>query len=119
VSVPGPWAFALLTLAAFRIYRLIARDTITEPLRAYLTYPDASAVTLDHEGIVPITGLEDPPKPLRVYASTLIRCRWCLGAYVSAAVWGFWEAWAHLALVIASPFAIAAVLALVAKNLDP
>lgn len=117
--VPGPWVFLLLSLAAFRLYRLIARDTITEPLRAAVSYPDPYTVTLDREGIT-VIGVEetDYPKPLRVYISTLIRCKWCLGFYVSIAVWGLWMLRPHIAEVAATPFAVSAVVALVSKNLD-
>lgn len=120
---PDWWQFVLLALAAFRIYRLGARDTITEPLRAALTYEDAASVSLDDdpgekEGLA-VIGLDDEiPKSLRVYASTLIRCPWCAGFYVSAAVWGAWEVWPRPTLFLAAPWAVSAAVALVTKNLD-
>lgn len=116
MNVPGPWAALLLTLAAYRVWRLISRDTITEPVRAALTYPDDSAVTLGHdtEGIT-IIGVDDDAKPLRVYLSTMLRCPWCMGFYVSVAAWALWLAWPHAAVVAAVPLAISAVVGLVGK----
>lgn len=126
--VPGPWAFALLALAAFRLYRLAARDTITEPLRDAVSYPDETAVTLDGPRRVELASVKpdrievdvapDLVKPLRVYAATLIRCHWCLGWWTSLAVWGVWLAWPHAALVAAAPWALSAVVGLASKNLD-
>lgn len=132
--VPGPWAFALLALAAFRLYRLAARDTITEPLREAVSYPDETAVTLDGPRRVELAEssrlevvrreMQTPirpdlfPKPLRVYAATLVRCHWCLGWWTSLAVWGAWLAWPHAALVAAAPWALSAVVGLASKNLD-
>lgn len=143
--VPGPSELALLALAAYRVYRLIARDTITEPARAAISYPDDQAVTLDSEIHVlpPAPPKPTPPgyeahglgffpkgdritvapehllsKPLRVYVATLIRCPWCMGFYVSVAVWGAWMLWPRAALIGATPWAIAALVGLIAKNLD-
>jgi hypothetical protein len=119
---PDLWQFVLLALAAFRIYRLGARDTITEPVRAAVTYEDDASVSLDDapddEGLTVIGLDDDLPMSLRVYASTLIRCPWCAGFYVSAAVWGAWELWPRPTLFLAAPWALSAAVALAAKNLD-
>lgn len=116
-NVPAPWAFALLALAVYRIYRLLARDTLTEPVRAAVSYPDGEAVTLD--GVSRVSSPVERGKPLRVYVSTLLRCPWCVGFYVSSAWWAAWLAWPHATLIIAVPWALSAVTGLVAKNLDP
>jgi hypothetical protein len=118
---PSWWQFVLLALGAYRIYRLAARDTLTEPVRAALTYPDAQAVTLDtapdDEGLTIVGDYKDA-KPLRVYASTLIRCHWCLGFYVSVAAWGLWDLWPRPMLFAMTPWALSATVALISKNLD-
>lgn len=121
MSVPTAWEFVLLALAAYRVYRLIARDTITDPLRDVVSYPDATAVTLDRQGVhVEMAGGPPPAEgsPLRVYVATLIRCPWCVGFYVSLAVWILWECWPHAIIVGSVPFAIAGAVGLIAKNLD-
>lgn len=122
VRIPDAWQFVLLALAAYRVYRLIARDTITEPLRAAVSYPDTQAVSLDEqpedEGLTVIGTDTDIPKSWRVYVATLIRCPWCAGFYVSVGTWLLWDVWPRPVLFLATPWAIAAVLGLVKKNLD-
>lgn len=117
---PGPWEFVLLALAAYRVFRLVAKDSITEPIRAAASYPDDEAVTLgyDDEGLV-VIGMEEESKPLRVYVATLLRCPWCMGFYVSVAAWGAWLADSRVALFVAAPLAISGAVGLVSKTLDP
>jgi uncharacterized protein DUF1360 len=121
-SLPTPnwWQATLLGLASFRVYRLIARDTLTEPVRAAITYGDDEAVALadDPEEKLEVVGGDEQPKTWRVYLSTLIRCPWCLGFYVSVAWWLLWAQWPRPTLFAATPWAIAAAVALLAKNLD-
>lgn len=121
VRIPDAWQFVLLALAAYRIYRLIARDTITEPLRAAISYPDEENVSLDDDpkDRILIKGVDyDLPKGWRVYVATLIRCPWCAGFYVSVGTWLLWDIWPRQVLFAATPWAIAAVLGLAKKNLD-
>lgn len=94
MSVPGWYALILLVLAAFRVWRLLAEDTILEPLRARFVPADSNR-------------------------EAFIRCPWCLGFWVSLAWWTAWQAWPDGTLVAAVPFAISAVVGLVAANLDP
>ena len=120
VRFPDAWPFLLLALAAFRLYRLGARDTISEPVRARLSYPDDAAVTLDsEEPALEVVGDGERSKGWRVYAATLIRCAWCGGFYVSAGVWVAWDQWPSWTLFLATPFALSAVLGLAKKQLDP
>lgn len=86
--IPSPWEAALIALAAYRLWRLIAEDEITDPLRDRL---------LGNE-----------------WASKLVECPWCLGAWVTAGWWGAWWAWPD-ALVVAVPFALSAAVGLVAS----
>lgn len=126
-SLPSPnwWQFALLALAAFRVYRLIARDTITEPVREAITYRDDREVALGDELAdklkergIEVVGDDRPTKGWRVYLSTLIRCPWCAGFYVSVAWWASWSEWPRPTLFAAVPWAVSAVVAMLAKNLD-
>lgn len=122
--IPGPWQFALLALAAYRLFRLEALDTITAPLRAWLTYPDETAVTLSDppaEDAFEVITYSEPARPhsWRIYLATLIRCPWCAGFYVAWIVWGLWLLRPHAALFVAVPLAISALIGLTRKNLDP
>jgi hypothetical protein len=121
IPVPDWWQATLLALAAFRVYRLVARDTLTAPLRAAVTYEDDLTVELGKrpsETGLQVIGDDEQPKTWRTYLSTLIRCPWCLGAYSSAGWWVLWAQWPREALFAATPWAISAVVALLAKNLD-
>lgn len=94
MSVPGWWAFLLLGLAAFRTWRLDAEDTILDRPRAWV--------------------IGRFPK-----AETFIGCPWCSGAWFAVAWWTFFEAWPHWTLVVAAPFALSAIVALIAVHGDP
>jgi hypothetical protein len=63
--MPEPLLFVLLSFAAFRVWRLIGHDDITEPLRAF-AFGDATGT-------------------VRRYARDLICCSWCAGTWVSLA----------------------------------
>lgn len=124
--VPTWWEFVLLALAGYRVWRLVARDTITAPVRAALTYPDDEAVTLEtieergrlrlHNRLL-VYG-EAGPRSWRVYLATLIRCHWCLGSWVSLVAWGAWELEARWTLVVATPFAVAATIGILGHLVD-
>ena len=47
-----------------------------------------------------------------------LTCPWCLGFWVSVALWLAWLEWPRATLVAVTPFAISAVVGLVVKNLD-
>ena len=89
---PSPWAFALFALAAFRVWRLLAEDTLLDPLRYRL---------------------------VRGKLAEFVSCPYCLGAWVAV---GWWAAWywlsSHWTLVVAVPFALSATLAAVALAVD-
>jgi len=93
-NVPDWWQLSLLALAAFRFWRLIAEDTITARPR--------------HAVIRKIRGFEE-----------WITCPWCAGAWVTIGWWLAWVAWPHWSLVVATPFAISAIIGLIAANIDP
>lgn len=94
--IPSPWVFALLALAAWRVWKLIAEDTITAPIRARF-----------------IDGHE--------WRETFAQCPWCAGFWIALA-WtvAFWLE-PHWTTVAAVPFALSATVgltALVAWKLD-
>ncbi len=94
MSVPSWWPFLLLALAAFRVWRLLAEDTILDRPR---------------ERIV-----RTLPK-----GEEFVTCPWCAGFWVSLAWWVGWQVWPHWTLVAAVPFAVSAVVGLIAANIDP
>jgi hypothetical protein len=108
VNTPGAWQFILLALAAYRVYRLIAEDTILDRPRRWLVRLGSDWQT---EG--------DPvPKAYRTKFAAFITCPWCCGAHVSWVIWLCWQWEPHWTLVLCTPFALSAVVGLTAKNLD-
>lgn len=93
--VPSWYALALLVLAAYRCWRLIGLDTITQPLRMRITrLPDS----WQHG--------DDPPDGYREWLAVWLQCPWCCGFYCSVAWWAAWLAFPHAVLIVAVPWAI-------------
>lgn len=113
--VPGPWEFVLLALGAFRLSRLIGWDTITAGLRERITgFTDDNAASIED---LPSGGSRS--RRARVYLSTMIRCPWCQGFYVSALVYVAWVGLPRLTLASCAVLSISSAVGLIAKNLDP
>ena len=93
-AVPNWYALILLALAAYRVFRLLAHDTVLDPVRHRLVRAESKQ-------------------------EEFLQCPFCLGFWISIAWWFAWIFSAHWTLVVAAPFAISAVVALVAVNLDP
>lgn len=94
MTTPGPWQFALLSLGAFRAWRLLARDSILDTPR------DALAARSK-------------------LADDLLGCPWCLGFWVAYALYASWLAWPVAAEAVATVLAVSAavgVLATVASD---
>lgn len=109
MRVPDWYGLVLLTLAGFRLWRLVAVDVVTRKLRE------------------PILGMteERHNRPAfswpgyRPKLAEFVHCPWCLGAWCCIGWWGAWLVWPRGTLVASVPFAISAICGLVAKNLDP
>lgn len=104
MNVPDWWTLALLGLAAFRIYRLFAKDTILDTPRGWLV-----GLPPDWEEGRPV------PSGYREKVADFLVCPWCLGFWVALAWWGAWQLWPHGTLVAAAPFAISAAVGLISK----
>ena len=93
-GIPSWYTLILLSLAAYRTWRLLAEDTILDRPRAWL--------------------LRKLPK-----GEEWLTCPWCAGAWVSIGWWLAWQAWPHWTGVVAIPFVISALVGLVGSHLDP
>jgi len=82
-------AFVLLSLAAFRVTRLIQRDSIFHELREWF-YGKISGRLL-----------------------RLFTCTWCLGLWISVGWYAGWQWNSDVTLILAAPLAISAVVGLV------
>lgn len=98
MSVPGWYVLVLLSLAAFRTWRLLAEDDILERPRRYVTR-------------TPSTWREGDPSPstVRFGVAEFIECPWCLGFWVTLGWWAAWEIWPFEVEVAAVPMALSAL----------
>jgi hypothetical protein len=108
MSVPSLWITVLLAAASYRIWRLLAEDVILDRPRRWIVR-------------LPLKWKEGMliPDGYRYRLAEFINCPWCLGFWVSIAVWIAWQADEHLTTVIAVPLAISAAVGIIRTKLDP
>lgn len=97
--VPGVWTFALLATASYRLWRLLAEDTILDGPR---------------RRVLRLVGWQEgqpAPESYRAKWGEFLTCPWCLGWWIALAWWAAWLA-TDYAVVVAVPFALSAVVAL-------
>jgi hypothetical protein len=125
VTYPSAWQFVVLTLAAYRLTRLAGWDEfpLAAKTRAWVTglrwVPDEA----DQEIVLPgkSPGSEVPtvrPAYDRPIIAHLVSCPFCIGAWISFAVYGAWLGGGRITLIALTPFAISGAVGLLAKNLD-
>lgn len=107
MTVPNWYELLLLALAAFRVYRLIGRDTILDPVRKW-----AVGLPANWQDGDPV------PRGYREKLAIFLQCPWCAGFWMAVAWWAAWEAWPRWTLIVAVPWVVSALVALAAKNLD-
>lgn len=120
--IPSPWVAVILTLGAFRALRLLAWDDLPPivRVRAWVlgeqTHRTGSSNSLSGlTSEVPATTVSYR-RPLLAH---LWFCPFCLGFWLSIAVYLAWIFEPRITLYIAAPFALSATIGLLAKNLDP
>jgi hypothetical protein len=84
MNIPDWWEAVLLSLAAWRVFQLLAEDDLLETPRRYVT------------------------DRISDYWQDFLVCPYCLGAWVAVAWWGAWLAWGDSTLVVATPWALSA-----------
>ena len=95
MSIPEPWEAILLALAAWRIFQLIAEDTILDGPRRYVT------ARLDAKW------------------ELFILCAYCAGFWIAVAWWAAWQIEPEWTLIVAVPWALSAGVVAAAKVLSP
>lgn len=100
--IPDWWHFLVLALAVLRLTRLIGWDTITRPARDKLVRRNGDRMLPGYR-----------PK-----LDEFFHCPYCLGLWISLITWASYWAWPAWTLWVALPFAISAVVGLVANHLD-
>ena len=106
-GAPEPWEFALLTLAIYRVWRLLSQDTLLDRPRAWLL-----------GGEPPPGGASDPPGYRGTLAYWLL-CPYCCGAWITLGWWLAWLAWPDGTVIAAAPWALSGAVAVFAAHLDP
>lgn len=107
--IPGEWEFALLAVAAFRIWHLLAEDTILDrPRKWALGLPRYFDPTQDD--------VRNFPR-YREHLATFLTCPWCAGFWIAAIVWICWLAAPTVTLIAVTPWALSAVVPLLSKTL--
>lgn len=111
--LPSPWVALVLGLAAFRLTRLGGWDDFPpiERVRAWIIGESWNA-----KAGVPETTLPTYRRPLLAH---LVHCAFCLGAWISLAVYLWWILTPEWGLYPLAPFALSGFVGLVAKNWDP
>jgi len=95
--IPQPWQFALLALAAFRIWKLVGDDAVLDKPRDWV-----------------LVRLEERAKWLDYF----ITCPWCAGTYIVIAWWGAWQLWPHATLIAAGLVALGAAVGFLGVIID-
>lgn len=110
--MPSLAVVLLLALAAFRVTRLFAADTITVAVRDRLFHfayddsdPEAMAAYAVEQGWPNISAI--PRAPWRTWLYALYTCQHCLGVWISIAAYCAWRWGGDVALGIISVAAIA------------
>lgn len=97
-DIPNWYALALLALAAWRVFHLIAHDDILDRPRRYVTRLNKS---WKQEGDA--TG-----EKYREGLASFIVCPFCLGFWVALAWWAAWLVFPTETLFVAVPFVLSA-----------
>jgi hypothetical protein len=117
--IPTDLTALVLVLAAYRIVRLIGWDDFPpiQRFRDWVTGARFVATSGPNAGYT-----QEQPAHAWVYQRPLLAhflgCAFCVGAWISAAVYVCWLEWPRPTLYGAAPFALSAAVGLIAKNLD-
>lgn len=101
MKIPDWWTFAILALAAYRLWRLASEDEILSAPRQKLVH-------------LPTNWQEGDPIPdgYRIELAKFISCPWCFGAHITFWVWLLWL-WQPLWTTgLSVPLAVSAVVGL-------
>ncbi len=120
--IPSPWVGLVLALAVFRACRLIGWDDFPPVMRARgwvtgqheTTSGSANArMGVTGEGVTREIGWR---RPLLAH---FLGCAYCLGAWLSVAVYAAWLAEPTWTLYGTFPFALSAAVGIIARRGDP
>lgn len=96
MTIPNWYELVLLSLAAFRTWRLLAEDVVLDKPRAWFVY-----------GFRKWKGNKTAQ-----YVDDFLACPWCLGFWTGLVWWGAFELWPHGTTVATVPLVISAAVGL-------
>ncbi len=105
--IPSPWVAVILTLGTFRLLRLLAWDEFPPIVRV------RDRILGAHEQVT-----NDDPGCYHPLLADLWTCPFCLGFWLSLAVYLLWLWQPTRTLYCAAPFALSGAVGLIAKNWD-
>lgn len=104
--VPGWWEFALLAAAAFRLWKLLAEDTILDrPRKWALGLP--RSFDPERDDVSTFRGYRDK-------LATFITCPWCAGFWIVLLLYVLWLLLPTATLAVSVPLALSATVGLTA-----
>lgn len=140
-TAPGPWHLLVLALAAARITRLVGWDTFPLAVRIRewatgqywvpLTDPAVGVEKVEGTGRVDSGELGLPGKKpssgvaevrvayRRPVVAHLVTCPFCVGWWISLAVYVSWLAAPRWTLYVSVPLAVSSLVGWASRNLDP
>jgi len=108
VTIPDALELVILSLAVFRVFRLLAYDVITRPMRIrWITH------RAEEDGTTYVG-----PGRYRPKVDEFWHCPWCMGFWLGVAWWACWQVWPGATLGASVPLAMSAIVGLVTHNLD-
>lgn len=105
---PQPWEFVLLAAAGYRLWHLLAEDTILDRPRAWLL----------HAGNWRPDSNQAPPRAYRDKLATWMTCPWCAGFWIVLTLWLLWVLWPGFTLAFSVPWALSAAVGVAAKHFE-
>jgi hypothetical protein len=122
--IPGWWEFTLLAFAGYRLTRFVGWDEWPPIARLRAWAIGERWVPADGELELPgkqPTSEAHGVRPAydRPVVAHLVHCPFCLGWWISLALYAGWLAAPRGILYAMTPFALSGVVGLIAKNLDP
>lgn len=119
--IPHPWVALVLALATFRAVRLIGWDDLPPILRLRRRVT-GEQVSVSSSANAALGLTSEVPQAVyswrRPTLAHFLGCAYCQGWWTGLVVYGAWLLWPIGTLYACAPFALNAVVGIVARNLD-
>lgn len=113
--IPSPWVGIILALAVFRLVRAVGWDDMPWLLRARYWLGGRN----ERNRGVKVFATDERGTYTRPVIAKFLSCPWCVGFWLSLAVYLLWIWFPTEVIYGLAPFALSAAVGLVARNWDP